>query len=59
MTRAFRKSTYSSADRECVEVATDDPHTIAIRDSKRTDGPTLHVSPAAWASFLTTLHPEP
>ncbi|MFH8592641.1 DUF397 domain-containing protein [Streptomyces rimosus] len=58
MTRAFRKSTYSSADRECVEVAIDDPHTIAIRDSKRPDSRTLHVSAAAWASFLTTLHTE-
>ncbi|OKI04775.1 DUF397 domain-containing protein [Streptomyces sp. CB02923] len=55
----FRKSSYSNEERECVEVATAHPHTIAIRDSKLTDGPTVHVSPTAWASFLITLHTEP
>ncbi|MFH8343750.1 DUF397 domain-containing protein [Streptomyces sp. NPDC018045] len=55
---AFLKSGYSNEERECVEVATDLPHLIAIRDSKRTDGPTLHVSPAAWTAFLTALRPE-
>ncbi|OKI04774.1 DUF397 domain-containing protein [Streptomyces sp. CB02923] len=58
-TRTFQKSTYSDPDHECVEVATAHPHTITIRDSKLTDGPTLRVSPTAWASFLTTLHTEP
>lgn len=54
----YRKSTHSDPDHECVEVATNHPHTIAIRDSKRTDGPTLHVAPTAWTAFLTTLHME-
>ncbi|MEU2787430.1 DUF397 domain-containing protein [Streptomyces sp. NPDC007100] len=57
MTPTFRKSSYSSADRECVEVATNHPHLIAIRDSKRADGPTLHVGGAAWTDFLATLRP--
>ncbi|MFF3270605.1 DUF397 domain-containing protein [Streptomyces chrestomyceticus] len=56
MSPEFRKSTYSSADRECVEVATNAPGAIAIRDSKRPTGPTLHVTPTAWTAFLTTLH---
>ncbi|MEU1669372.1 DUF397 domain-containing protein [Streptomyces sparsogenes] len=47
----FRKSSYSSPDRECVEVATNHPDTVAIRDSKRPAGPILHVAPAAWAAF--------
>ncbi|MEU7226059.1 DUF397 domain-containing protein [Streptomyces chrestomyceticus] len=53
---AFRKSSYSDHLEECVEVATNHPHTIAIRDSKRTDGPTLHVTPTAWTAFLALLH---
>ncbi|MFI2235214.1 DUF397 domain-containing protein [Streptomyces chrestomyceticus] len=53
---SYRKSTYSNPEHECVEVATNHPHTIAIRDSKRPTGPTLHVTPAAWTAFLTTLH---
>ncbi|MEF3112913.1 DUF397 domain-containing protein [Streptomyces chrestomyceticus] len=56
MTPAYRKSTHSDPDHECVEVASNRPHTIAIRDSKRPTGPTLHVTPAAWSAFLTTLH---
>ncbi|KOU07363.1 hypothetical protein ADK86_04915 [Streptomyces sp. NRRL F-5755] len=54
----YRKSSYSNAQEECVEVAVNVPRTVAIRDSKHTDGPTLRVSATAWASFLTTLHTE-
>ncbi|MER7789096.1 DUF397 domain-containing protein [Streptomyces sp. NPDC097640] len=48
---AFRKSSYSNATEECVEVATNHPDTVAIRDSKRPEGPILRVAPAAWAAF--------
>ncbi|WP_073761539.1 DUF397 domain-containing protein [Streptomyces sp. CB02923] len=58
-TPEFRKSTYSDHEHECVEVATNGRYRIAIRDSKLRDGPTLRVSPSAWATFLTTLHTEP
>ncbi|MEU7242657.1 DUF397 domain-containing protein [Streptomyces sparsogenes] len=47
----FWKSSYSNGDRECVEVATNHPDTVAIRDSKRPQGPVLHVAPAAWVAF--------
>ncbi|AZP19537.1 DUF397 domain-containing protein [Streptomyces aquilus] len=50
------KSTYSSDEGgECLEVATT-PHTIHIRDSKNPaeTGPTLQVTPSAWAAFLAT-----
>ncbi|WP_206502325.1 DUF397 domain-containing protein [Streptomyces chrestomyceticus] len=53
---SYRKSTYSNPEHECVEVAINHPHAIAIRDSKRPTGPTLHVTPTAWTAFLTTLH---
>lgn len=48
----FRKSTHSDPRRECVEVATNVPRTVAVRDSKRPGGPTLHIAPRAWSAFL-------
>ncbi|MEU5095965.1 DUF397 domain-containing protein [Streptomyces sp. NPDC020996] len=47
----FAKSTYSSGNGECVEVARNVPRTVAVRDSKRADGPIVRVDPAAWAPF--------
>lgn len=48
----WRKSSYSSSSGgDCVEVATC-PHTIHIRDSKNSDGPTVAVTPSAWTAFL-------
>ncbi|MFD8379732.1 DUF397 domain-containing protein [Streptomyces sp. NPDC059679] len=50
-TLEFRKSSYSNGDNECVEVATNHPDTVAIRDSKHPEGPILRVAPAAWTAF--------
>ncbi|WP_329384068.1 DUF397 domain-containing protein [Streptomyces sp. NBC_01716] len=48
----WHKSSYSNASGgECVEVATC-PHTVHVRDSKVTEGPTFAVAPAAWTTFL-------
>ncbi|MET9501458.1 DUF397 domain-containing protein [Streptomyces sp. NPDC006622] len=48
----WHKSTYSSGGGgECLELATC-PHAIHVRDSKDPAGPTLALSPAAWAHFL-------
>lgn len=47
----FRKSSFSDPERECVEVATNVPGAVAIRDSKRPGGPILRLAPAAWADF--------
>lgn len=47
----FVKSTYSTAERECVEVATNLGHVVAIRDSKDPDGPILRYTPEAWQAF--------
>ncbi len=51
----WHKSSYSSQDGNCVEVARNLPGLVAIRDSKSPDGPNLLVSPAAWRAFLLTL----
>ncbi|MFJ9106631.1 DUF397 domain-containing protein [Streptomyces sp. NPDC102283] len=48
----WHKSSYSNNEGgACVEVATC-PHTVHVRDSKVTDGPTFAVAPAAWTAFL-------
>ncbi|WP_374230137.1 DUF397 domain-containing protein [Streptomyces sp. OfavH-34-F] len=48
----WRKSSYSgNTGGDCVEVATC-PHTVHVRDSKVTDGPTFAVAPDAWTAFL-------
>ncbi|MEU9038668.1 DUF397 domain-containing protein [Streptomyces sp. NPDC048352] len=49
----FVKSSYSDdqANSECVEVATNVPGTVAVRDSKQADGPVIQVTPTAWAAF--------
>ncbi|MBH5336029.1 DUF397 domain-containing protein [Streptomyces pactum] len=47
----FVKSSYSSSTNECVEVATNVPGTVAIRDSKDPDGPILRFGPEAWSAF--------
>jgi hypothetical protein len=51
---AWRKSSYSGSETNCVEVAEFD-HVVAVRDSKDPAGPALTFSPAAWISFVTTL----
>ena len=48
----WRKSSYSSGSGgNCVEVATNLPGLIAVRDSKDPDGPALTLTPAQWRSF--------
>ncbi|MET8247872.1 DUF397 domain-containing protein [Streptomyces sp. NPDC005202] len=47
----FVKSSHSSGNGECVEVARNIPGTVAVRDSKDPDGPILTLSPVAWGWF--------
>ncbi|MEW1719532.1 DUF397 domain-containing protein [Streptomyces sp. NPDC093109] len=49
----FRKSSYSNQTGECVEVALNIAHTVAVRDSKnQPTGPVLHLNPTAWKCFV-------
>ncbi|MGW0365491.1 DUF397 domain-containing protein [Streptomyces sp. NPDC002990] len=52
----FVKSSYSNVtnDTECVEVATNVAGTVALRDSKRSDGPVIRITATAWAAFAAT-----
>jgi uncharacterized protein DUF397 len=51
----YRKSSYSDQAAECVEIATNIPNTIAIRDSKNPDGACLQLRPTIWTSFKSAL----
>ncbi len=54
MTSTWRKSSYSTAGQECVEVAHSE-RAVGLRDSKNPEGDRLAVSPQAWRTFLATL----
>jgi hypothetical protein len=47
----WRKSSYSSQDGNCVEVARNLPGLVAVRDSKEPDGAPLVVPREAWQVF--------
>jgi hypothetical protein len=57
ITGPFRKSSYSTQQGECVEVADTADHGLAVRDSKAAgdDGPLLTVSRESWTAFLRLL----
>ncbi|MFM9441916.1 DUF397 domain-containing protein [Streptomyces acidiscabies] len=51
----YRKSSYSDDEEECVEVATNLPALIAVRDSKSPTGPNLRLTPPTWTAFETAV----
>ncbi len=51
----WRKSSYSSQNGACVEVATNLPGTVAVRDSKAPAGPGLLIPAAEWRAFVRGL----
>ncbi|MFI7010069.1 DUF397 domain-containing protein [Streptomyces sp. NPDC050145] len=57
----WRKSSYSNGDGgDCVEVATNLPGTVPVRDTKLTGtetdpAPTLLITPGAWSAFLAEI----
>lgn len=48
----WHKSSFSSQDGNCVEVARNVPGLVAVRDSKDPGGTTLIFPSAAWQTFL-------
>ncbi|MFI0904191.1 DUF397 domain-containing protein [Streptomyces sioyaensis] len=52
---AWRKSSYSSANGQCVEIGDGPPGVIAVRDSKDPAGPLLRFGAGAWISFMAKL----
>ncbi|MFY1650411.1 DUF397 domain-containing protein [Solwaraspora sp. WMMB762] len=51
----WRKSSRSGNSGNCVEVATNLPDVIAVRDSKDATGSVLTFAPAQWATFTAHL----
>lgn len=48
----WRTSTYSANGSTCVEVASNLPGIVAVRDSKDRGGPELTFSDQAWSAFI-------
>ncbi len=54
----WRKSSYSSQSGNCVEIATNTPGMVALRDSKDHQGPILPVSCHDWQVFVRQIKSE-
>lgn len=48
----WRKSSYSGGAQDCVEVTSDLPGAVAVRDSKDRSGPVLMFGSQAWHAFV-------
>jgi hypothetical protein len=51
----WHKSSYSSQDGNCVEVARNLPGLVAVRDSKELGGAKLVVSRESWRAFVRSV----
>ncbi|MEU9886501.1 DUF397 domain-containing protein [Sphaerisporangium sp. NPDC051011] len=54
----WRKSSFSGDAGECVEVASNIPGLIAVRDSKAPTSPALTLTPGEWTTFLRGLQAD-
>jgi hypothetical protein len=50
---AFRKSSYSVSQGACVEVGSQFPGLVVIRDSTHMDGARIPISPNDWRQFIS------
>ncbi|GAA0915369.1 hypothetical protein GCM10009560_09630 [Nonomuraea longicatena] len=48
----WRKSRFSNNGGDCVEVASNLPGVVGVRDSKDPTGPALIFTPSEWSAFL-------
>jgi hypothetical protein len=53
---SWRKSSWSGASGDCIEVASLARATIHIRDSKDPSGAVLSFSASEWSVFINSLH---
>jgi Domain of unknown function (DUF397). len=51
----WKKSSRSGGQGNCVEVATNLPDVVAVRDSKHREGPALVFTRNDWKDFLASL----
>ncbi|NVI91255.1 DUF397 domain-containing protein [Actinomadura sp. BRA 177] len=51
----FKSSHSGDASNTCVEVATNIPAIVAVRDSTNPTGPALILTPTAWKTFTSKL----
>lgn len=51
----WHKSSYSSANGQCVEVAEGIPGAVPVRDSKNPQGPALIMSADGWSEFVSAV----
>ncbi|MDG4789657.1 DUF397 domain-containing protein [Micromonospora sp. WMMD1102] len=52
---AWRRSTRSDANSQCLEAALNLPGVVPVRDSKDPSGPVLVFEAAAWAAFVASM----
>ncbi|MFF5786333.1 DUF397 domain-containing protein [Streptomyces sp. NPDC012693] len=55
---AFRKSSFSAQQGDCVEMARTSTEGSAVRDSKTPSGPRLFFAADAWGSFIGAVRGE-